>query len=133
MLSSRLFRKINCSCPNKKVSNWHLKGQKTKKFQIFQVFMQFLSKFRRTPWIGMLKTFIKVRLCCPVVFYEQIIAVFRMKTVSNLHQRSQKTQTFKIFKVFKQFLSKLRQTPWIRILNTYINVRIRCPVVFMKR
>ena len=39
--------------------------------------MQLLSKFRRTSLIGLLKRVIKGRYCCAVVFYEEIIAVFK--------------------------------------------------------
>ena len=44
-----------------------------------------LSKFRQTLRIGMLKTVNKVRICCAVVFYEEIIAVFMLKNFSNWH------------------------------------------------
>ena len=72
-----------------------------------------MSNFRQTPWIGMLKTFFKVKNHCPVVFHEEIIAVLWMKNVSNWHRKSQKTQNFPIFKVLKHFLLKFRQTSWI--------------------
>ena len=41
--------------------------------------MQLLSKFRQTSRIGMLKTGIEVRVCCAVVFYEEVSAVFKLK------------------------------------------------------
>ena len=53
--------------------------KKTQNFPIFKVFMQLLSKFRQTSQIAILKTVIKVRICCAVVFYEEIIAVFMLK------------------------------------------------------
>ena len=41
--------------------------------------MQLLSKFRQSSRIEMLKTVVSVRMCCAVVFYEEIIAVFKLK------------------------------------------------------
>ena len=45
--------------------------------------MQLLSKFLQTSWIGMLKTVIKVRISCPVVFLKRI-GVFKLKKISQI-------------------------------------------------
>ena len=45
----------------------------------------------------MLKRVNKERVCCLVVFYEEIIAVFKLKNISNWHRNRQKTQTFQSF------------------------------------
>ena len=39
----------------KSISNWPRNKQKAQNFTVFKVFMQFLSNFRQTSWIGMLK------------------------------------------------------------------------------
>ena len=49
---------------------------KNPKYTIFKVFMQFLSQFRQTPWIGMLKMFTNVAIRCPVVIEDEIVSVF---------------------------------------------------------
>ena len=41
--------------------------------------MQLLSKFRQTSRIEMLKTMVRVRIDCAVMFYEELIAVFKLK------------------------------------------------------
>ena len=41
--------------------------------------MQLLSKFRQTSRIEMLKTVVRVRICCALMFHEELIAVFKMK------------------------------------------------------
>ena len=89
--------------------------------------MQFLSKFRQTSRIGMLKTVIKVKLCCAVVFYEEIIAVFMLKS-SQIGTEIDKKPKF--FKVFMQFLSNLWQTSWIGMLKRVNLKRVCCLVVF---
>ena len=60
---------------------------KSPKPSILEIFMQLLLKLRQDSWIRMLKTVIKVRIRCPFVFYEEIIAVFQMKNVSNGYQK----------------------------------------------
>ena len=70
-------------------------GTKNNKNPTFSNRESFLSKSRQTPYIGVLKTYIKGRIRCPVVFSEEIIAVFRMKNFSNCHQNWQKTKTFR--------------------------------------
>ena len=52
----------------------------------------------------MLKAVIKVRICCAVVVYEDIIAVSNLRNVSNWHPNRQKTQIFQTFKAFMIFL-----------------------------
>ena len=58
----------------------------------------------------MLKTFIKTRTCCPIVFHEEIIAVSQIK---NLELTPKMTQKIANFKVSMHFLLKFRQTSWI--------------------
>ena len=41
--------------------------------------MHLLSKFRQTSRIEMLKTVVRVRICCAVMFHEELIAVFKLK------------------------------------------------------
>ena len=50
--------------------------KETKNFQIFNVFMQFLSNFRSNSWTRMLKTINMVQVCCPVGVSEEIMSVF---------------------------------------------------------
>ena len=57
-----------------------------------------LSKFRQTLRIGMLKIDIKVKICCAVVFYEEMI--------SQIGTEIDKKP--KIFNVFMQVLSNYR-------------------------
>ena len=57
--------------------------KKTKNFQIFNVFMQFLSNFRSNSWTRMLKTINMVQVCCPVGVSEEIMSVFYLKKVSH--------------------------------------------------
>ena len=59
-----------------------------------------LSNFWQTSLIGMLKTVIKVRICCAVVFYEEKIAIFKLKNFQIGTEIDKKTQSFKTFKVF---------------------------------
>ena len=65
-LSSRLLRRVNCGFQVEKDSNWNRIRQKTNNFPIFKSFMQLLSKFRQTSRIEMLKTVVRVRICCAV-------------------------------------------------------------------
>ena len=53
--------------------------KKTKKFQIFYVFKQFLSNIRQNSRTKMLKTINMVQVCCPVGVSEEIMAVFYLK------------------------------------------------------
>ena len=75
------------------------KIQITQNFPIFKVFMQLLSKFRQTSRIGMLKTVIKVTICCAEVSYEEITVVFKLKKFSNW-QRKTKNPKFSNFQSF---------------------------------
>ena len=70
-----------------------LKWQSFQNFSIFNISMQFLSKFGQTSYIGMLKRVNMEPICCRVVFYE-IIAVFKIKNMSNWHWNRQNFQTF---------------------------------------
>ena len=56
------------------------KPQRISRF--FKIFMQFLSIFQWISWMRMLKTFNKARTRSPIVFYEEIMAVFQMKKIS---------------------------------------------------
>ena len=67
--------------------------------------MQLLSKFRQTSLIGLLKMVIKGRICCALVFYEEIIAVFKFKKSQIETENDKKPKIFQTFKVFMQFLS----------------------------
>ena len=49
--------------------------KKPKFFKVSMFLCNLLSKFRQTSWIAVLKTIIKERIRCPVVFYGEIIAV----------------------------------------------------------
>ena len=72
----------------------------------------------------------KERVCCPVVFYEEIIVVSKLKNFSNWHRNRPKTQNFQTFKVFKQFLSNIWQTLWIWMLKSGNQERICSPLGF---
>ena len=61
-----------------------------------------------------MKTFTKVALCCPVVFKDEIVSVFRKKK-SQLDTEIDKNP--KIFKVLCNFLKNFQQTPEIRMLE----------------
>ena len=74
--------------------------------------MQFLSQFRQTSRIEMLKTFTR----CPVCFKDEIKSVFQLKRV-NLTPKLTKPQKFSIFKEFMHFFPNFRQTPEIGILD----------------
>ena len=52
--------------------------------------MQVLSEFRRTSRIGILKTVIKVGICCAVVFYEEINAVHFLNNLEKSHDREKR-------------------------------------------
>ena len=57
----------------------------------------------------MLKTFKKARTRCPIVFYEEIIAVFpNEQDLKMTPKMTKKTQNFPVFKVFLPFLSQFR-------------------------
>ena len=73
--------------------------------------MQLLSKFRKTSRIRMLRTVIKVRICCEVVFYEELIAVFKLKKsqIGNEIDKDPKFSTFRrFFAVFFQNYDRRR-------------------------
>ena len=82
-MSSRLFLRVNCGFKGEKTQIGTEFDKKPKIFPSFKNFMQFLSIFRQTSRIRKLKTAIKVRICCAVVFYEEINAVFMLKNFSN--------------------------------------------------
>ena len=70
--------------------------------------MQLLSKYRLTSLIGLLKTVIKGRIFCAVVFYEEIIALFELK---NLKLKPKMTKNPKLsnfqsfYAVFVEFMT----------------------------
>ena len=55
--------------------------KKNKNVPIFNVFMRFLSNFRWTSLIKMLKTLNVARTRCPVGFFQELIAVFQMEKI----------------------------------------------------
>ena len=61
-------------------------------FPIFTIVIQFLSHFRSTSCIRMLKRFNKEHFHCPVVSCEKINAVFYEKYASNLHRKRQSSK-----------------------------------------
>ena len=74
--------------------------------------MQLLSNIRQTSRIGMLKTVIEVKTCCAVVFYEEIIAVFKLKKSQIGTEIDKKPKIFKLSKFlcsFCQVYDRLRQ------------------------
>ena len=85
LLSNRLFDELIAVFNLKKTQIGTKFDKKPKFFQFLKSFIQMLSKFRQTSRIGMLKTVIKVSICCEVVFNEKIIAVFTLKNISNWH------------------------------------------------
>ena len=77
----------------------------------------------------MLKTFKKARTRCPIVFYEEIIAVFSNEQDLKMTPKMTKKPKFSSFQSFSA-ISVTISSPWIRMLKTFIRVKIRCPVVF---
>ena len=77
--SVRFYEKINAFFSYEKDLKLTSKMTRTENFPFFEVFMQYLSNFRHTPWIGMFQRVKKERFHCPVVVYEAIIAVFQWK------------------------------------------------------
>ena len=69
-------------------------------FPIFKIFMQFLSQFRQTSRIEILKTFTKVATRSSVVFKDEIKSVFLIEKSLNLTPKL--TKPPKIFK-FQKF------------------------------
>ena len=66
-------------------------------------------------------------MCCPVVFHEEIIAIFWMK-MCQIDTENDKTQNFLFFKDFTHFLLKFRQTSWIVMFERVIKEKVGCPV-----
>ena len=88
------LRSDNCCFQNEKDFRVALKRTKTQSFPFFKVFMQFLSKFKKIPWNGMMKTFEKVQIRFLVVFYEEIIAVFDMISQTDTERKNSKISNF---------------------------------------
>ena len=65
--------------------------------------MHLLSKFRQTSRIEMLKTVVRVRICCAVMFHEELIAVFKLKKLE-LEPNFTKNQYFSNFLKFYAFI-----------------------------
>ena len=61
--------------------------------------MQFLSIFRWTSWIRMLKMLNMALICCPVVFFQKIIAVFYMKKSQKDTENDKSTKIFQFSKI----------------------------------
>ena len=83
--------------------------------------MHFLSKFRQTSKIGMLKRVTKLKICCPVVFSEELIAVFKLKNLKLALKKTKKPkfskfqcfyaanfQSFNVFCSIGQIIDRLR-------------------------
>ena len=104
--------------------------KKRKVFQFSKNFMHLLSKFRQTSRIEMLKTVVRVRICCAVMFHEELIAVFKLKKTRIGTEFYKKPKIFQFSKNFMQLLSKFRQTSRIEMLKTVLRVRICCAVMF---
>ena len=51
----------------------------------------------------MLETVIKVKICCAMVFYEEIIAVFRFENSQIGNEIDKKPKTFKLSKILRSF------------------------------
>ena len=62
--------------------------------------MQFLSNFRQTSWIGMLKTHNKAQNGCPLGFFGKITAVYQIDTEND------KISNFFVFHSFYAILVK---------------------------
>ena len=62
--------------------------------------MQFLSNFRQTSWIGMLKTHNKAQNGCPLGFFGKITAVYQINTEND------KISNFFVFHSFYAILVK---------------------------
>ena len=99
-----------------KISSWHQKRQKTQIFPIFNVFMQFLSRFRQTPYIGMLKTFTKVAVCCPVV-KDEIVLVFSLKKLQLDTETDKNPRIFQFSKIYAVFLKNFREIGMLERVN----------------
>ena len=76
----------------------------TENFQIFKVFMQSLLKFRQTSLIRIFWKVNKETFDCPVVFIEEIIAMFRMKCLK-LTTKMTKIPEFINFQSFYEFFN----------------------------
>ena len=61
--------------------------------------MQLLSKFRQTSRIEMLKTVVRVRICCAVMFHEDLIAVFKLKKLELEPNLTKKPKIFQFSKI----------------------------------
>ena len=66
--------------------------------------MQFLSNFRQSSWIRMLKTHNMAEIGCPLGFSGKIVAVYQVKKVSN-DTKNDKNSIF----CFSQFLRNFCQ------------------------
>ena len=98
------YEEIIAVFKKKNISNWHRNRQKTQNFH-FQSFYAVFVKFIQTSWNKMFKTLNVAGIRCPVGFLEELIAVFKLKKISNWHRNRQQNHNFQTFNVFMQFLS----------------------------
>ena len=75
----------------------------TSKF--LSIFVKFLTDF--VDWND--ERVNKAHVCCPVVFFVEIIALFKLKKSQIGTEIDKKTQNFQTFKLFMQFLSTFRE------------------------
>ena len=115
----------------KNLSNWHRKWQKTDDFQIFKVFMQYLSHFPQTQWIGKLKRFSKVAASSPVVFRDEMSSVFWMKKIQIDTDFDKSPKIFHISN-FCSFFSNYWQTTEIVKLDRVKKERSCCAVCLVE-
>ena len=76
-----------------------INDQNSKKFPIFNDFIQFLSNFSRTSLIRMLKTVKEARISCPVGFSENYFSYLTEKGLK-LKPKVTKNPKLSIFRIF---------------------------------
>ena len=74
-----------------------------KSFQIQRFYAIFPRNFQRTLWIGTLNKVNKERICCPVGFFEDFIAVFWVKMSQIETKNAKKLKVFPFSKCFSIF------------------------------
>ena len=108
-LSSSLFEEFIAFF--KKMPKLTAKMTKTQNFPIFKVFMHILSNFRQTSSTTTFKRVNKERMCRPVDFSEEFVAVFIVK-MSHIDTENGKNikifQFSKILCIFGESFDRLR-------------------------
>ena len=94
--------------------------------------MQFLSTFRKTWWLRMLKTFEKEQNSCRGGFFEEIKAIVVEKMHQIQTEIDKNTRKNQIFENFMQFLCTFQKAWWLRVLNTFSKEPIRCRGCFFE-